>query len=148
MSRPVVVTLSVVVLTIVGAIAIGIAYGAMARHFVAGDENALAGIVRAPVREQFVIRNVSLWDGRGGGIQPARSVLIDDGRIADVLDGASPLPSNATVIDGTGRTLIPGLIDSHVHLMYDSGPDLLRRPRQLIDEWLALHARTLSRGTR
>jgi imidazolonepropionase-like amidohydrolase len=120
------------------AMTVGAAYLTMTRHFVAADENALAGIVRAPVRQRLVIRNVSVWDGRGRGVQPARSVFIDDGRITDVREGASPQLSDAAVVDGTGQTLIPGLIDSHVHLMYDSGPDLLTRPRKLMDEWLAL----------
>jgi hypothetical protein len=30
------------------------------------------------------------------------------------------------------------LVDTHVHLMYDSGPDLLMRAPQLVDEWRAI----------
>ena len=41
-------------------------------------------------------------------------------------------------IDASDKTLIPGLIDAHVHLMYDSGPDLLTRAPQLVNEWLAI----------
>jgi imidazolonepropionase-like amidohydrolase len=38
--------------------------------------------------------------------------------------------------------LIPGLIDAHVHLMYDSGPDLLTRGLGMMREWRDLTAAT------
>jgi imidazolonepropionase-like amidohydrolase len=45
------------------------------------------------------------------------SVLIEDGRIARVERGAhAKKPAGATVVSGKGKFLIPGLIDSHVHL--------------------------------
>jgi imidazolonepropionase-like amidohydrolase len=132
-------TLAVAVLTLVAAgSAVGIAYWAMARRFIAGDAHALDGIVRAPVNEPLVLRNVSLWDGRGGPVQRGRSVVVNVGRIAGILDTAAPSPAGIRTIDGSGKTLIPGLIDAHVHLMYDSGPDLLTRAPQLMDEWLAI----------
>ena len=118
--------------------AVGIAYWVMARRFVAGDARALDGIVRAPVSEPLVFWNVSLWDGRSGPVQRAQSVVVHDGRIAEVLHDAASRPAGVRVIDGLGRTLIPGLIDTHVHLLYDSGPDLLTRAPQLVDEWLAV----------
>ena len=69
MRHVLVLTSVVVVVTLVSAgSAGGIAYWAMARRFVAGDAHALDGIVRAPVKEPLVLRNVSLWDGRGGPV--------------------------------------------------------------------------------
>jgi hypothetical protein len=45
------------------------------------------------------------------------SVLIENGRIAKIYRGqTSPKPAGVTVISGKGQFLIPGLIDSHVHL--------------------------------
>src|SRR5262245_20573342 len=47
------------------------------------------------------------------------SVLIDDGRIVRVERGAkakAKAPAGAAVVSGHGEYLIPGLIDSHVHL--------------------------------
>ena len=58
---------------------------AMARRFVGADAHALDGVVRAPVDEPLVLRNVSLWDGRGGPVQPTRSVVVNNGRIAGIL---------------------------------------------------------------
>ena len=61
----------------------------------------------------FVIRNVRIFDGEN--IIPADSVAVADGKISAV--GTSlAAPPNAEIIDGTGDTLLPGLIDSHVHL--------------------------------
>ena len=102
----------VVVLVLATAVAaVVFTYWLMARRFVAGDAHALDGIVQAPVNEPLVFRNVSLWDGRGGPVQRARSVIVRDGRIADILDAGTPAPAGMRTIDGTGRTLIPGLID-------------------------------------
>jgi imidazolonepropionase-like amidohydrolase len=52
------------------------------------------------------------------------SVLIENGRIARVdRSGMSRAPAGATVVDGHGQYLIPGLIDSHVHLASIPGMD-------------------------
>jgi len=138
MPRVLVVTVAAVVAVVVGTgTVVGITYQVMARRFIAGDLRALDGIVVAPVQEPLVFRNVSLWDGRSRAVQRARSVLVNDGRIAGIFDAAAPTPAGVRTIDGLGKTVIPGLIDTHVHLMYDSGPDLLTRAPQLVDEWLA-----------
>lgn len=59
-----------------------------------------------------LIQHVRVFDGER--MLPARSVMIDDGKIVDP-DYRGHAPASATLIDGTGRTLLPGLIDAHVH---------------------------------
>jgi imidazolonepropionase-like amidohydrolase len=60
-----------------------------------------------------LIRNVRIFDG--SKVIGLGSVLIDGTKIIRV--GPSiPAPKGATIIDGTGKTLLPGLIDSHVHM--------------------------------
>lgn len=50
-------------------------------------------------------------------LQTDRTVLVRDGRIAEIVASADVRPSPETrVIDGTGRFLIPGLVDAHAHL--------------------------------
>ncbi len=68
----------------------------------------------------FLIRNARLIIGDGNVIETG-SVLVHDGKIQDVFPGAGPDPERikADVIEGAGKTLLPGLIDVHVHL---SGP--------------------------
>jgi hypothetical protein len=80
-----------------------------------------------------LIRNVTVIDGSGAPPVPARDVLISGGRIAAVAPpGLSGAPADAERIDGTGKFLIPGLIDSHVHL------HTRRRDPGMIEEILGL----------
>jgi imidazolonepropionase-like amidohydrolase len=64
----------------------------------------------------YVITNVRILDGTGR--EPfAGAVRIDADRIAAVTEGkAPPSVEGATVIDGAGATLMPGLIESHAHI--------------------------------
>ena len=48
-------------------------------------------------------------------------MLLEDGRITEVRTG--PPPPDAEFIDLPGATLLPGLVDTHVHLAFDAGPD-------------------------
>ena len=68
------------------------------------------------------ITNVTLIDGTGAPAQRNRTVVIRDGRIAEILAAGDFAPSSAggemEVIDGTGHTLIPGMMGLHNHLYY------------------------------
>ena len=62
-----------------------------------------------------LIRNVKLFDGTALAPRPM-DVLFDESGILAVKEaGAAPAAADA-VVDGTGKTLTPGLIDGHVHL--------------------------------
>ncbi|MGY1662405.1 amidohydrolase family protein [Geodermatophilus sp. SYSU D00705] len=54
-------------------------------------------------------------------------VLVEDGRIAGVEPGAAPAPAGCPVTELPGTTLLPGLVDTHVHLCGDSGPRALEQ---------------------
>ncbi len=71
---------------------------------------------------EFLIRNVRIFVGDGGVIENGY-VLVRDGTIARVGEGEAPggLGPHAAVIDGAGKTLLPGLIDVHVHLGAPAG---------------------------
>lgn len=56
-----------------------------------------------------------LIDGTGAPAIEDPVVIVDDGKITDVRQGQVP-PAGATVLDYRGATLLPGLIDAHVHL--------------------------------
>ncbi|SER35503.1 Imidazolonepropionase [Lentzea xinjiangensis] len=59
----------------------------------------------------YAIRNVKVFDGESA--IDASTVTVSDGVITDVGNGSPP--AEATVVDGAGGTLLPGLIDAHVH---------------------------------
>jgi imidazolonepropionase-like amidohydrolase len=63
----------------------------------------------------ILIRGVMLFDGTGSTRQP-RNVRITGNRIDAVSAGDIPVPPGATVIDGAGQTLMPGLTDAHWHM--------------------------------
>lgn len=67
----------------------------------------------------LVVTNTTLIDGVSETARPNMSVVIRGGRITAV--GATEdieTPAAATVIDGAGKFLIPGLWDTHAHLSY------------------------------
>ena len=67
-----------------------------------------------------VIRAVRLIDGSGAAIQRDRSVYVEDGRIVGIEPAGDP-PADAEVIDLPDSSVLPGLIDGHVHLVFSAG---------------------------
>ena len=71
----------------------------------------------------FSIVGVTVFDGEA--FQPDQDVWVEDGRIRDVGE-ALDLPEVLARVDGRGRTLVPGLIDGHVHSFGSTLNDALR----------------------
>jgi len=69
------------------------------------------------------ITSVRLFDGEH--VIENATLLIADGRIAEAGSDVS-IPDQAAVIDGAGRTVLPGLIDAHVHTYGSARADALR----------------------
>jgi imidazolonepropionase-like amidohydrolase len=73
-----------------------------------------------------VLRAPRLLDGTGAPAVPDAALLLSGGRVA-YAGPAAELPSDAAeapVLDFPGTTLLPGLVDVHVHLVASGGPDL------------------------
>jgi imidazolonepropionase-like amidohydrolase len=88
----------------------------------------------------LALANARLIDGTGAPPRSGVTVTVDGGRILSV-DEAPP-PQGAGVLDLEGRTLLPGLIDAHVHLSsLGSGV-----PGDLAEYGLALAARRMLEG--
>lgn len=69
-----------------------------------------------------VLRDVTVVDVKTGALQPGRTILIRGNRIAVIGPVAEvAIPAGATVVPGTGRYLIPGLWDAHVHSAASTG---------------------------
>jgi len=82
---------------------------------------ALAAAHAAPAAAQpappTVFRDVRVFDGER--MLPAQDVLVEGGRIARLGRGLAA-PPGAAVVDGSGKTLLPGLIDAHTHTYGDN----------------------------
>ena len=64
----------------------------------------------------IVLTNATIIDCTGADPRPNGWVVIEDQRIKEVGHGRpGVLPAKAEVIDCHGQTLLPGLIDGHVH---------------------------------
>lgn len=73
-------------------------------------------VVDSPV---VIIRNVRVIDGTGAAPRENQTVVIRDGRIAAI--GAATGADRGHVVDGTGKSLIPGFVMLHEHLFYPVG---------------------------
>jgi imidazolonepropionase-like amidohydrolase len=65
----------------------------------------------------FAVQDVRVFDGEN--VLEHRNVVIEDGKIALIGDRRLKAPNGAEIVDGRGRTLLPGLFDAHVHLPPD-----------------------------
>lgn len=78
------------------------------------------------VAETTVLKNVTVIDGTGAAAQPASAIVITNGKIAWVGPMASlKAPKDAKVEDMSGKFVMPGIIDAHVHIgmMHDVTQD-------------------------
>lgn len=76
--------------------------------------------VDAPV---VALTHTKVLDGTGAAARRDQTLIIRDGRIVAMGPSAStPVPEGATVIDLTGKTVMPGMAMVHEHLYYPTGP--------------------------
>jgi imidazolonepropionase-like amidohydrolase len=92
------------------------------------------GLTASAVHAQVVpaqavlFENVRIFNGTSERLSPPSNVLVVGNRIERI--SAGPIPAEdpsrtTTVIAGGGRTLMPGMIDAHTHLMFATVPQLL-----------------------
>ncbi len=93
---------------------------------------ALAGSIapqsfaQPPAPTTVLFNNVRVFDGKSDSLSAPTNVLVQGNKITRI--SATPIPTDrtgfTTIINGGGRTLMPGLIDAHTHLMFASIPQL------------------------
>ena len=84
----------------------------------AADAEYLRGIARKQAHrlpEPILIRDVRPFDSKTKSLGAAADVYVHGGRIAAIYPAGSPAAQPATVIEGGGRALLPGLFDMHTH---------------------------------
>ncbi|MGI8591832.1 MAG: amidohydrolase family protein [Nakamurella sp.] len=72
----------------------------------------------------IVITNARIFDGET--VLNATTVVLDGPTILEIGGQDTQIPAGATVVDATGATLLPGLIDAHTHTSVESLRDALR----------------------
>lgn len=121
-----------------------------------------AADTQLPPQEQFAITDITLIDVAAGRALANQTVVVSEGRIASIGQrGRIRVPAAARRIDGRGKFLIPGLIDTHIHLATSADRDRLRAVVPLIvhgvtgvrdagasgqDEWLVTLRRRVANG--
>ena len=90
------------------------AYQAWSRHDLTKAKDSRA---RYPARANWLIQNARIFVGNGKVIESG-AVLVIGGKIAEIYEGSFPDAKklNAEPIEAAGKTVLPGLIDMHVHL--------------------------------
>lgn len=78
----------------------------------------LSFIAFAQTESILAIKNARVFDGTPKPPKVA-TVIIRGGRIAEI-GSAVAVPSGATVVDASGKTLMPGIVDLHTHLPYSA----------------------------
>jgi imidazolonepropionase-like amidohydrolase len=78
------------------------------------------GSTEKPKAGTFHIKNATVWTNESAGKLENADVVITNGKITAVGKGLAT-PAGATVIDGTGKHVTPGIIDEHSHIAISRG---------------------------
>jgi imidazolonepropionase-like amidohydrolase len=88
---------------------------------------------------KWAIRAQRLFDGTGTALMRDAVVVIDDDRIAAMGPATqTPVPAGCQVIDVGDRTVLPGLIDAHVHMLLTGSPVSGQESRAMTDHQVLL----------
>lgn len=98
-------------------------------------------------QDDVLFKNVNIFDGEQPKLSMGMQVLVQGNKISKISESIVA-PAGAKVIDGKGKTLTPGLIDAHVHLMWNMSPYALMdgQPDYISARSLKEAENTLMRG--
>ena len=81
----------------------------------------------------LVLKNVRLFDGSGKLPGGSATVMAEGDRVTVVGPAAEvQVPQNAEVVDGAGKFLMPGMVDSHIHITGSGDPNFLKSAKELV----------------
>ena len=96
---------------LIGLVAVFAGIGGLAGPDATGEALAQSRDGAAPI----YLHNAHLYDATMSEPSPPRTIVIRDGRIAEISEETSAPPEDATVVDLEGRFVLPGLFDMHAH---------------------------------
>ncbi|WP_373492504.1 amidohydrolase family protein [Parasphingorhabdus sp.] len=89
---------------------------------------ALAMLPAAAIAQDQIIRVGNLLTDAASSPSGPATIIVRDGKIAEIRQGSDPVSAaDATIIDLSTKTVMPGLIDLHVHLTGDPGGDFWKQ---------------------
>ncbi|HEY0677539.1 MAG TPA: amidohydrolase family protein [Chitinophagaceae bacterium] len=74
--------------------------------------------------QRTILHCGQLIDVKASAVQKEMSIIVEGNKIIDVVKGYASAQSNDRVIDLKNRTVMPGLIDMHVHMEHETNPNL------------------------
>jgi imidazolonepropionase-like amidohydrolase len=107
---------------------------------------ALGAPSLAMAAEPVALQCGKLFDARSGRLLDERTVVVRDGKVAEVLAGR-PAVAGAKVVDLSGHTCTPGWTDLHVHLSSQSSPKSYEEEFRLDDADFAFRSVSFARKT-
>ena len=81
----------------------------------------LAEAVTERSQSQIIISNVSMFDAHSGEMVRNQNIIVEGNMIKAVTDRPIPATTDTRMIDGSGKTLLPGMFDMHVHVDKSDG---------------------------
>ena len=84
--------------------------------------------------QRLHLASARLIDGTGAAPLDGVTVVVEDGRISQVDARGGPIPADAAGIDLDGRTLMPGLVDAHVHVTAFDMPEARKGQQPIAPE--------------
>lgn len=82
---------------------------------------SLANELTETPEAKTLIQNVNLFDAKNGRIVPGQHVVVNGNQIESISSVVPNLSEGTKIIDGTGKTLLPGLFDNHCHVQKEDG---------------------------
>ena len=104
----------------------------MKKYIVAFCCLILSGIVSAQEKpKQILFKNVNIFNGTSDKLTMNQDVLVEGTTIKKI--GKNLAPGSATLIKGNGKTLMPGLIDGHAHIMINDNFGNIETNMDMVD---------------